>query len=209
MKILIADDFPLIRQGVIQTLRNDGCCANFHEAGDGREVLDYIRENDYDLVLLDISMPGRNGIDVLKQIKSLRPRLPVLILTMYPEEQYAVRAMKAGAAGYVSKTQDPSVLVEAVNRVSLGKKFVSEKVAEHLADALGKNSIMPLHKRLSDREYEVFCGIASGQSVTEIADKMSLSVKTISTYRSRVLDKMKFKNNAALTHYAIKNKLVE
>ena len=209
MKILIADDFPLIRQGVIQTLRNEGCSAFFHEAGDGRETLEFIRDNDYDVVLLDISLPGRGGIDILKQIKAMRPRTPVLILTMYPEDQYAVRAMKAGAAGYLSKSQAAAELVEAVNRVSSGKKFVSEKVAENLADAIEINDDQPLHKRLSDREYEVFCAIASGKSVSEIADKMSLSVKTISTYRSRILDKMKFKNNAAITHYAIKNELVQ
>ena len=209
LKILIADDFPIVRQGVIQALQEEGSLEKIDEANTGHEALEKIRANHYDVVLLDISMPGRGGIEVLKEIKALKPNMPVLMLSMYPEDQYAIRAMKAGASGYVNKTQDLKDLVEAVRKVASGRKYVSEELAENLAFSINRNLDQPLHKVLSDREFEVFRKIASGKTVSEIADEMSLSVKTISTYRSRILEKMTIKNNAEITRYAIQNKIVE
>jgi len=179
------------------------------EASDGLEALHKVRQDHYDLVLLDIAMPGIGGLDVLKHLKAERPDLPVLMLSMYPEEQYAVRTLKAGASGYLTKESASDELIAAIRKVSRGGKYVTSSLAEKLASCLDANSDKPVHERLSDREYQVVRMIASGKTVTEIAEDLSLSVKTISTNRSRALIKMGMKTNAELTYYAIKHGLVE
>lgn len=207
-KILIADDHAIFREGLKQIIARTVDMEVAGEAADGQEVLRKVRENDYDLVVLDISMPGRSGLDVLTEIKSLKPRLPVLILSMHPEEQYAVRAFRAGAAGYVTKGSPPQELVEALEKVALGKKYVSPSLAEALADSLDHPDQKEPHMELSNREYQVLCMIASGKPVGKIAEELSLSVKTVSTYRTLILRKMNLKNNAEITRYAIQNSLV-
>ena len=209
IRILIADDHTLVREGFKQILSDLPDMAVTDEASNGKEVLDKIRESDFDVVLLDISMPGQSGLDILKQIKLLRPRLPVLILSMYSEEQYAIRTMRAGAAGYLTKDSVPDELIEALRTVSLGKKYITFSLAEKLAFELNADTKRLPHEGLSDREYQVMCMIASGKAVSQIAREISLSVKTISTHRARILKKMKMKNNAELTHYAIKHGLVD
>ena len=176
---------------------------------DGQEVLEQVRKEDWDLILLDISMPGRGGIDTLKQLKVEKPKLPVLVLSMYPEDQCAIRALKAGASGYLTKGSAPEELIEAIQKVSQGGRYISASLAESLAWHVGINSDKPLNETLSDREYQVMIMIASGKTVSEIAKELSLSVKTISTNRVRALKKMGMKNNAELTFYAIKHGLVK
>lgn len=207
-RILIADDHAILRKGLRRILLEMDEGYDADEASNGHEVLEKIKERDYDLILLDISMPGLNGLDALKQIKAENPKLPVLILTMHPEEQYALRALKAGASGYLTKESVPDELMNAIRKILRGGKYLSNSLAERLAFAIDEKTEKLPHERLSDREYQVFCLIASGKGLTEIAEAMSLSVKTVSTYRSRILDKMKMKSNAELIHYAIKNKLV-
>ena len=208
-KILIADDHSVVREGLKQILSAKSDMAVTAEASTGHEVLQQIEKNNFDLVVLDISMPGRGGLDILKEIRNKRPKLPVLILSMYPEEQYAVRVLKAGASGYMTKESAPNELLNAIKQISKGKKYVSPSLAEKLAVDLEITTGRPLHESLSDREYQVMCMIASGKTLKEIAEQLSLSIKTISTYRSRILEKMNMKSNAELTHYAIKNKLVD
>jgi two-component system invasion response regulator UvrY len=209
MKILIADDHSVVREGLKQILSERSDMAVTAEASTGHEVLKQIEKNNFDLVVLDISMPGRGGLDILKEIRNKRPKLPVLILSMYPEEQYAVRVLKAGASGYMTKDSAPHELINAIKQISKGKKYVSPSLAEKLAVDLEISTGKPLHESLSDREYQVMCMIASGKTLKEIAEQLSLSIKTISTYRSRILEKMNMKSNAELTHYAIKNSLVD
>ena len=208
MRVLIADDHTIDREGIKQILAEMPEVTVTDEARNGHEVLQNAWDHDYDIVLLDISMPGRSGLDILKQLKSNKPALKILILSMHPEEQYAIRAFKAGAFGYLTKESSPNELIEAIRKVSIGKKYVSSSLAETLASHLEAKSEKPLHDSLSDREYEVMCMIASGKTVKEIAADLSLSVKTISTYRSRILEKMGMKNSAQLTHYTIQNRLV-
>ena len=209
LKILIADDHPVFRQGLRQILNEASDMVVIDEVSDGLEVLGRVRAGCCDIVLLDISLPGRNGIDILKQLKKERPGLPVLMLTMHPEEQYAIRALKAGASGYLTKESTPDELVTAIRKVSAGGKYVSSSLAENLAYELGRMDEKTPHETLSDREYQIMLLIASGKTVTQIAKELSLSIKTISTYRSRILEKMRMKNNAELTYYAIKNQLVD
>ncbi len=209
IKILLADDHTIVREGLKQILAETPDMIVVDEAKNGQEVLDKIQQNDHDVVLLDISMPGRSGLDVLKQIKTEKPRMAVLVLSMYSEEQYALRALKAGASGYLTKESAPDRLIEAIRKVSDGRKYISPSVAEKLAFNLELGEERPPHESLSDREYQVMCMIASGKTVKEIAADLALSVKTISTYRTRILEKMGLKNNAALTHYAVQNRLVE
>ena len=209
IKILIADDHAIVREGLKQILSESPDLVVVAEASTGQEVLDKVAKNDLDLVVLDISMPGRGGMDILKEIKSLKPKLPVLILSMYPEEQYAVRVLKSGASGYLTKESAPIELVKAIRQISQGKKYISPSLAEKLAVDLEISSDKPPHETLSDREYQVMCMIASGKTLKEIADGLSLSIKTISTYRSRILEKMNMRTNAELTHYAVKNRLVD
>ena len=209
IRILIGDDHAIVREGLKQILAESSDMAVAGEAANGQEVLEQVSKNDWDLVLLDIAMPGRGGLDILKQLRSERPELPVLMLSMYPEEQYAVRALKAGASGYLTKESAPEELIAAIRKVSLGRKYVSSSLAEKLAVYLEMDHEKPVHELLSDREYQVMVMIASGKTVKQIADELSLSVKTISTYRSRTLRKMEMKNNSEMTYYAIKHALVD
>ena len=209
LRILIADDHPVFRQGLRQIINEASDMVVTYEVSEGLEVLDTVRAGSCDVVLLDISLPGINGIDILKQLKKERPGLPVLMLTMHPEEQYAMRALKAGASGYLTKESTPDELVLAIRKVSAGGKYVSSSLAEKLAYELGRIDKQTPHESLSDREYQIMILIASGKTVTEIAKELSLSIKTISTYRARILEKMGIKNNAELTYYAIKNQLVD
>ena len=209
IRILIADDHRIVREGLKQILAETPDMIVVDEASNGQEVLGKVWENDYDVLLLDISMPGRSGLDILKQLKNERPKLAVLVLSMYSEEQYAIRALRAGASGYMTKESAPDELIEAIRKVSTGRKYISPTVAEKLAVSLEANDERPAHENLSDREYQVMCMIASGKTIKTIADELSLSVKTVSTYRTRILEKMRMKNNAELTHYSIQNRLVE
>ena len=209
IRILVADDHAVIRQGLKQIVADSPDIMVAGEASNGQEVLDKVLENDYDLLLLDITMPGRSGLDILKDVKSLRPTLPIMILSMHPEEQYAVRALKSGASGYLTKESLPSELLEAIRRVSIGGKYISSSLAESLASEIQAGYDKPLHKALSDREYQVMCLITSGKTIDKIAEELYLSSKTISTYRSRILVKMKMKSNAELTRYAVENQLLE
>ncbi len=209
IRVLIADDHAIVRQGLKQILADSGCMTVVAEAQTGAEAVQKVRDlaDGIDVALLDISMPGKNGIDALKMIRDEMPRLPVLILSMYPEEQYAVRLIRAGAAGYMTKESAPQALVDAISRVASGKRYISPSVAEMLAEEVGGGNGASLHAGLSDREYQILLQLASGKTVSGIAEEMNLSVKTISTYRSRILGKMRLKNNAELTHYAITHQL--
>ena len=208
LRILIADDHPVFRQGLRQILNETSDIVVTDEVSDGLEVIGMVRASRCDVVFLDISLPGMNGIDILKQLKKEQPGLPVLVLTMHPEEQYAIRALKAGASGYLTKESTPDELVTAIRKVSAGGKYISSSLAEKLAYELGGMNEKAPHETLSDREYQIMLLIASGKTVTEIAKTLSLSIKTVSTYRSRILEKMKMKSSAELTYYSIKNQLV-
>jgi two-component system, NarL family, invasion response regulator UvrY len=209
IKVLVADDHAVVREGLKQILADTSDIELAGEAATGSEALDKVRNEDWDVVVLDISLPDRNGLDVLKQIKSGRPELPVLVLTMHGEEQYAVRVLRAGAAGYLTKETAPEQLVEAIRKVARGGKYVSPSLAEDLAFHLLSRSQKPLHETLSDREFQVLCMIASGKKAKDIAEELCLSIKTISTHRARILQKMRMKSNAELIHYSIRNRLVE
>ena len=209
IKILIADDHPIVRKGLKEIIEVTPDMMVGDEASNGQEALEKVRKSDFDVVLLDISMPGRSGLDILKELKSEKPELSVLVLSIHPEEQYAVRVLKAGASGYLTKESAPDELIAAIRKASKGRKYVSSSLGEKLAFYLEIDAEKPLHETLSDREYEVMRMIASGKTISEIAKKLFLSVKTISTYRSRILEKMRMKSNAELTHYALKNRLVE
>jgi len=209
IKILIADDHAVVREGLKQIISETSDMLVADEADNGQDVLNKVSEQNYDVVLLDITMPGRSGLDVLKQLKSKKPKLPVLMLSVHPEEQYAVRTLKAGAAGYLTKGSATDELIAAIRKISQGKKYISPSLAEKLAFDLDVDHEKPRHEILSDREYQVMSMIASGKTVKEIADELSLSVQTISTYRSRILEKMKMKNNAEIIYYAVKQGLVD
>jgi two-component system invasion response regulator UvrY len=209
LRILVADDHAVVREGLKQILSGMVGVTVSGEASDGVQALDQARKGDYDLVLLDIAMPGMSGLDVLKQLKSEKPDLPILMLSMYPEEQYAIRTLKAGASGYLAKESAPEELIAAIRKVCQGGKYVTSSLAEKLATYLKSDMERSPHERLSDREYQIVLMIASGKTVSEIAKELSLSVKTISTNRSRALEKMGMRNNAEITHYVIKNGLVE
>jgi DNA-binding NarL/FixJ family response regulator len=208
MKILLADDHAVVRHGLKQILTDAFKRATYGEARHAQEALDLVWKQDWDVVVLDITMPGRSGLDVLREIKKFKPSLPVLVLSMHPENQFAVRVLKCGASGYMTKESAPEELVGAVKKVLAGGRYVSNSLAENLAASLSASQKAPQEK-LSDREFQVLRLIASGKMVTDIARELSLSVKTISTYRSRILEKMGMKNNAELMHYAIQHRLVE
>jgi two-component system invasion response regulator UvrY len=208
IKTIIADDHTIVREGLKQILNETNDVSVSGEAKNGGELLEELRRQKFDVVVLDISMPGINGLDALKQIKIINPDLPVLVLSMHPEEQYAIRVLKAGAAGYLTKESASEELLNAIRKIASGRKYVSPSLAEKLAVELDVDRERPLHETLSDREYQVLCMIASGKTVKEVAGELSLSVKTVSTYRSRILDKMHMANNAQLTYYAIENDLV-
>lgn len=209
IQIMIADDHPIVRAGLKQILAEDADIIVAAEASSGPELLNKVRERDFDVIVLDISMPGMDGLDTLKQLKIDKPKLPVLILSFHPEARYAVRILKAGAAGYVTKASASDDLIRAVKKVFNGGKYISPSLAEKLADNLDSKSEKMPHETLSNREYQVMQMIASGKTVGEVAENLSLSIKTISTYRSRILEKMQLKNNAELTHYAMQNHLVD
>lgn len=209
IRVLIADDHTVVRRGLKQIVGEEGDMTVTGEACDSQELVTLVRKQPCDVVVLDISMPGRSGLDVLKDVKHERPELPVLILSVHPEDQYAVRTLKLGASGYLTKDSAPEELVQAIRKVLMGGKYVTPSLAERLASDLASDSGRPLHETLSDREHQVLCMLASGKSVKEIADELALSVKTVSTYRSRILEKMNMRNNAELTHYAIASRLVE
>ena len=208
IKILIADDHVIVRRGLKQIVEETTDIIIVGEAANGGEVLRQIGEKTFDLLVLDITMPGRSGLDVLKEVRQLRPKLPVLVLSMHAEEQFAARVLKAGAAGYLTKESAPEELVKAIRKVHSGGKYISSAQAEKLVHLLGNQSHQMPHEALSDREYEVLRKIASGRTVSQIAEEVKLSVKTISTYRTRILEKMRMETSAELTHYAIKNGLV-
>lgn len=203
MRVLIADDHAIVRRGLRQILADEYQALVVSEAANAAEALSLARERDWDAIVLDISMPGRSGLDVLKELKHLRPQTPVLILTAHPEEQYALRMLKAGAAGYMTKECAPEHLVGAVRKVTGGSRYISPTVAELVAAPFGCDPETQPHESLSDREYQVLCMIASGKTVGQIAGELALSPKTVSTYRARVLKKTGMKNNAELTRYAI------
>ena len=209
IRVLIADDHAIVRQGLKKILDESPDIKIVAEHANGADALRWIRANDCDVALLDIAMPGRSGIDVLKQLHEEKPKLPVLILSIYPEDQYAVRLIKAGADGYLTKESAPEVVMEAVRRVAAGKKYISPAVAEMLANEFGTQEGKLPHETLSDREYQIFLLLASARTVSEIANALSLSVKTVSTYRTRILEKMQLRNNAELMRYAVENHLME
>ena len=209
MRILIADDHAVVRQGLKQILAAEFHQAVFGEASTGQQAIELAWREQWDVIVLDITMPGQNGLDVLKAIKKSRPRLPVLMLSMHPEDQFAVRMLKVGAAGYMTKESAPGELVGAVKKVISGGRYVSPALAEKMASFLAIDVQTAPHERLSDREFVVLRLIASGKTVSVIAQELSLSVKTVSTYRTRILEKTGMQNSAELTHYAIQNQLVK
>ncbi len=208
IRVIVADDHAVVRRGLKEILTAEPDMSVIAEACDGREAIEMVRAHACDLVVLDVTMPGMNGLEVLKHLQHERPRLPVLVLSVHPEDQLALRVLKAGAAGYMTKESAPEELVKAVRRVVAGGRYVSDTLAEKMALDLQGRSAQAMHEALSDREYQVMCLIASGKTVSAIADELALSVKTVSTYRARLLEKMGLHNNAELTHYAIRNKLV-
>jgi len=208
IRILIADDHSIVRRGLKEILLEEFPDAHIVGVSDGVELLREARAGTWTIVISDLSMPGRSGLEVLKQLKEEFPRLPVLILSMHPENQYAIRVLRAGAVGYLTKESASDELVNAVKKIISGKKYITADVAEKLAEILESDSTLALHETLSDREFDVLKMIASGKTVSEIADTLSLSVTTVSTYRTRILFKTKMRTNAELTHYAIENRLV-
>lgn len=209
IKILIADDHAIVREGLKQILADSGGIVVAGDAENGNDAIKLAGTIEADVLLLDISMPDKSGIEVLKQVKKETPKLTVLMLSMHREDQYAIRSLKAGAAGYLNKQSAPAELVDAIRQVAAGRKYISPALAQELANQIGDDRNVPPHETLSDREYQTLIMIASGKTVSDIALELSLSVKTISMYRTRLLQKMKLRHNAELTHYAIKNHLVE
>ena len=210
IRILIADDHAIVRAGLRQFIADQADMEIAGEAASGAETVAAVRNGDFDVVLLDISMPDKNGIDTLRLLRHVKPELPVLMLSAYGEDQYAVNLLRAGAAGYVSKEAASTQLVGAIRTVAQGRRYVSPSLAQILAEGVfSGDSDRPLHAELSQREFQIFCKLASGAAVSKIADELNLSVKTVSTYRTRILEKMAMKSNADLTYYAIKNGLIE
>jgi DNA-binding NarL/FixJ family response regulator len=209
IKILIADDHAIVREGLKQILADTDDIVVAGDAQNGQEAVQLVRKTEAHVLLLDISMPDRSGLEVLKQVKKEKPGIAILMLSMHREDQYALRSLKAGASGYLNKQSAPAELVNAIRLVVSGKKYITPEVAQAMANQLDTDQEIPPHETLSDREYQTLTMIASGKAVSDIATELVLSVKTISMYRSRLLQKMKLKNNAELTHYAIKNQLVD
>lgn len=206
-RFIIADDHSIVRRGIREIIQEAYPDAVIEEAGDAETLLKKVAQQPWDLVITDISMPGRSGLDAVQQIRQMNPRLPVIVLSIYPEDQYAVRALKSGAAGYLNKETAPDELVNAVRQVLQGKKYITTPVAEKLCELLSQED-RPPYQLLSDREFEVFKQIASGKSLTQIAEQLSLSSTTISTYRARILEKLDLKTNADLTRYALEQQLL-
>lgn len=209
IRILIADDHPILRRGLKEILVRELEGAICGEAGNAQEVLCEVQSRDWDLAIIDVTMPGRSGLDVLKDLKGLRPKLPVLVLSMHPEDQLGKRALKAGASGYMNKESAPEELIKAVRKVLEGGVYVSPALAEQLALDLHENAGRPLHETLSHREFEVLRMLASGKTVTQIAEELHLSVPTVSTHRGHILAKMNMTTTAELISYAVRNRLVD
>jgi two-component system invasion response regulator UvrY len=209
MRVLIADDHAVVRRGLKEILTDEFGKATFGEATTALEALEHVQKQDWSIVILDISMPGKSGLDILADLKQTRPRVPILLLSVHPEEQFARRALRGGAAGYLVKESVPEELVKAVRKVLAGGRYISAGLAEKFAWDLGRSGDKPVHELLSDREFQVLRMISSGKGVKEIADELSLSVKTVSTYRARILEKTAMKNNAELIRYAVQNHLVD
>jgi two-component system invasion response regulator UvrY len=208
MRILIVDDHAILRRGLRALLSDAFARAEFGEASNAKQALELVGKKEWDVALLDITLPGKSGLDLLKELKAARPRLPVLVLSVHSEDQFAVRALKAGAGGYMTKESAPEELVQAIRKILAGGQYVSPTLAEKLALSVRRDFTRTPHETLSDREYEVMCRIASGKTATEIAGELSLSVKTISTYRARILEKLGVKNSAEIARYAIRTGLV-
>jgi DNA-binding NarL/FixJ family response regulator len=209
MRVLIVDDHAVFRRGLKETLAEAFSKVTFGEAKTAQEAVEHVRRQDWDVVILDISMPGKSGLDILDDLKHLRPKLPVLLLSMHPEQQFARRALKSGAAGYLTKDSVTEELKEAVKKIVGGGRYVSATLAETLAVDLRQGADTPLHELLSDREFQVLRMIASGKTIKDIAEDLSLSVKTVSTYRARILEKTSMKTNAELIRYALQTRLVD
>ena len=209
MKILIADDHAIVREGLKQIVAEEQDMVVLSEAENVEKLMKLLEENFFNIIVLDINMPGKSGLDALKDIKQFYPDLPVLILSMYNEDLYGIRALKAGASGYLKKASAPDELVSAIRKIVTGKKYISPVLAEKLADTLTHSKGEALHENLSDREYEIMCSIAIGKSAEEIANELSLSINTVYSYRNRILEKMSMKSNVELTQYALQNKLIE
>ena len=208
IRILIADDHAIVRKGLKQLLVEEYPSADIVETSDAESLINKVIQDKWDVVICDLSMPGRSGLDALRQIKQTSPALPVLIMSMHPEDQYALRVLKAGASGYLGKESIHEELVQAIQTVLLGKKFITPSIAEKLAEAFDTDTSQQSHELLSDREFDVFKLLAAGKSVSEIASQLSLSVTTVSTYRARIMEKMKMKSNADLTRYALEKNLI-
>lgn len=209
IKILIADDHAIVREGLKKIIAQTSDIIVEDEATNGAGVISKVLKNDYDVIVLDITMPGRDGIDVMKQIKTIKPKIEILILSMHSEDQFAIRALKAGASGYLTKDSAPDELVDAIRRISLGRKHITSSLADKLAFEIGTDYEKLPHEKLSDREYQVLVLMASGKAVKEIAEELFISSNTVSTYRARILAKMGMRTNAELTSYAVKNQLVD
>ncbi|MFZ3136936.1 MAG: response regulator transcription factor [Thermodesulfovibrionales bacterium] len=209
IKIFIADDHAIVRKGLKQIISETPDMIVSEEADNGLEALDKISENNYDVILLDISMPGKNGLEILRLVRKKKPKLPVLMLSVHPEEQYAVRSLRAGASGYLTKESAPDELIAAIRTISKGGKFVNASLAEKLISELEIYVERPSHETLSDREYQVMCMSAMGKTLKEIAQELSLSIQTVSTYRTRILEKMNMNSIAEVIRYAVKHGLVE
>jgi DNA-binding NarL/FixJ family response regulator len=209
IRIAIADDHAIVRRGMRQVVAEDGEIEVVGEAGDYAELTRLLRERECDVLLLDIAIPGKNGIEILKAVRARDPKLKVLILSMYPEEQYALRALKAGAAGYLNKSSAPEKLLDAIRQVASGRRYITPQFAEALAASIAQPADRPPHELLSDREFQTLRLIASGRKLSEVAAELSLSPKTVSVYRARVLEKLKLRTNAELTRYAVENGLLE
>jgi two-component system, NarL family, invasion response regulator UvrY len=208
IRVLIVDDHAILRRGLRALLADEFADARFGDASNAEQALEQVGKEEWDVVLLDITLPGKSGLDLLKELKAERPTLPVLVLSVHPEDQFAVRVLKAGAAGYMTKESAPEELVQAIRKILAGGRYVSPTLAERFALSVRKDFTRTPHETLSDREHEIMCRIASGKTVTEIAAELSLSVKTISTYRARILEKLGVKNSAEIILYAIRNGLV-
>jgi DNA-binding NarL/FixJ family response regulator len=209
IRVFLADDHPIVREGLKRILSETSDISIVGEADSGKEVLRALQNQTCDVLLLDLSMPGKNGMEVLKQLRISHPYLPVLILSIHPEDQYALRVLKAGAAGYITKESAPDTLIQAIRKVQGGRRYISETVAERLASSVGKDPNKEPHELLSDREFQIFSMIAAGKKTSEIAEELHLSVKTIATYRSRIIEKMNLSSNSDLMRYAIKTGLVD
>ena len=209
IKIIIADDHAIVREGLKQIVAEEKDMLVFGEAKNASDLMELLNKEQWSIVVLDINMPGKSGLEALKDIKQIYPNLPVLILSMFSEDQYGLRAIKAGASGYLKKVSAPTELVVAIRKIVSGRKYINPSLAEKLAENLGNDKNNYLHEKLSDREYQIMCNIALGKSAEEIAVELALSINTVYTYRNRILEKMSMKSNVELTQYAVQNKLIE